>query len=164
MKVGTLREIIINDKRNENKNTNCRKIFKLEEGHEMKREKNKAPKRKWINEAQNNAIDISQKQHALIWLEDKEKDKEVSGMNLQNPALIVYLRELIVKKEEKDGEKNKINTLTDEIIDLYKVKKLENEHYKINEKNEITQAKKEWQGLPKEKDYLENKNGYTLYL
>ncbi|WP_423363021.1 hypothetical protein [Mycoplasma sp. P36-A1] len=111
---------------------NSKKIFDVEEGSHFKYDN-----RLWIIEA-GGLAKASQKFHIINFLKTKHEEN-YTGLYLKNPALIVYLREVINKED--------MSEITNKILDVYSKRSKNNKKYKINDSEVISLAKKGWKGL-----------------
>lgn len=131
MTVAELTEIIKNN--NIDDTENSRKVFELEEGHQYKYKK-----RVWITKARG-VKRATQKFHILSFLESKEAEEEYNELQLKNPALIIYLREVVNKED--------MTEIANEICEVYKDRAKANKNYVINDDVVIEKAKQGWNGF-----------------
>ncbi|MDH6603737.1 hypothetical protein OKW23_000878 [Bacilli bacterium PM5-9] len=124
---------VIENKENPKDTINSKKIFDVEEGNHFKYDN-----REWINEA-GGLAKANQKFHSINFLKTKDVEENYTGLNLRNPALIIYLREVINNEDMSD--------ITNEILDVYSNRSENNEKYEINDSEVISIAKKGWKGL-----------------
>ncbi len=113
----------------ENDTKNSKKIFDLEEGKNYKYDK-----RRWIKKA-GGVEKANQKFHAINFLKAKNQEANYTGLHLQNPALIIYLREVV------NGENT--DKITDDICKYYQ----SGNNNKINSPEVVKLAKEDWNGL-----------------